>query len=106
MNPCEVIGASVGALFSCVPVGQYIRVRTPFLYPDGDVIDVFVHPDRGEGQITLSDLGETLRWLGNQTVAFRPTVKQRKMIEDVRMTHGVEMFKGVLQMRVREQGEL
>jgi len=66
ITPCELITEQIGLLFSCSPVNQYIRIQTPFLYPDGDVIDIF---DRAEGDaVTLTDLGETLRWLRMQTV--------------------------------------
>ena len=31
----------MGELFTCAPLNGYTRIRTPFLYPDGDVIDLF-----------------------------------------------------------------
>lgn len=47
----------------------YTRIRTPFTYPDGDVIDLFyqIHDD---GQVTVSDLGETMRWCETNSDLF------------------------------------
>lgn len=100
---CATVRDRLGSLFSCAQVNGYVRVRTPFLFPDGDVIDVFA---REQGTtITLTDLGETLRWLRMQSVAQRRSPKQRQLIADTCLNHGVEFFKGMLMLRVsgREQ---
>lgn len=90
---------SLGALFDCSPHGDYQRIRTPFLYPDGDSIDLFV---KQTGDIwTITDLGETLRWLRMQSLSPKRTPKQQAMIEDVMLNHGVEFFKGMLMARCR-----
>ncbi len=75
------------------------RVRTPFLYPDGDNIDLFVQIK--EGISIVSDLGETLRWLRSQTLAPRRTPKQNALVADACVTHGVELFKGMLVARCK-----
>ena len=63
---CEDIARRVGQLFVCTTVNEYLRIRTPYLYPDGDVIDLFIKWD--ERHFTVTDLGETLRWLSMQMV--------------------------------------
>ena len=46
-------------LFECAPAAREgVRVRTPFMYPDGGMIDVFVLSRDGRLQIT--DFGEAL----------------------------------------------
>src|SRR4030081_2258385 len=96
--PCEVLNQSLGALFTCALVNGYTRVRTPFLYPDGDVIDVFVSEE--DGVFTVTDLGETLRWLKMQSISgVRRSPRQQKLIEDVALTHGFEVFRGMLVAR-------
>lgn len=82
----------------------YTRIRTPFLYPDGDVIDLFLQ-DRN-GAITITDLGETLRWLRAQSLSVRRSPRQAKLIEDVCLTHGLELFRGMLLARVRPGDDL
>jgi hypothetical protein len=96
---CDIIGQNLGALFTCSQINGYTRVRTPFLYPDGDVIDVFLKEQNGV--ITVSDLGETLRWLRMQSLAPRRSPKQNKLIEDVRQNHGLELYRGMLLARVK-----
>lgn len=99
-SPCEAIAANVGALFQCTDFNEHVRIRTPFLYPDGDVIDLFVR--EREGMLLVSDLGESLRWLKSQTTTARRSNKQRRMIDDVCMTLGVELYKGMLMIRAKE----
>lgn len=98
-TPCDLIQKTMGELFICKPVGNYIRIRTPYMYPDGDYIDLYAEPFVENKEITISDLGETTRWLRMQTITQKRSAKQRQMIDDIRMTHGVEFFKGMLQAR-------
>lgn len=42
----------------------YTRIRTPFTYLDGTVIDLFYKVNK-DGTVLLSDLGETLRWMSS-----------------------------------------
>lgn len=98
-DPCSVLSQQLGELFQCSANGDLVRVRTPYLYPDGDYIDLFV--GSANGTTTISDLGETARWLRMQTISPRRSPKQRQMIEDICLTHGVEFFKGALLARYR-----
>ncbi len=89
----------IGALFTCTEHGDYYRIRTPFLYPDGDNIDLFCAVD-GDG-ITVTDLAETTGWLWMQALSRRRSPKQNRLIEDTCVTHGVEFCRGMLQARCR-----
>jgi hypothetical protein len=87
MKPrCTLIQEQMGKLFRCAEVGNYIRIRTPFMYPDGDYIDIFCERGSDEATITLSDLGETVRWLKMQTISPRRSLKQNQMIQDICLT--------------------
>ncbi len=98
-TPCELITEQMGLLYNCSQIEQYVRIQTPFLYPDGDIIDIFF---QGEGDIgTLTDLGETLRWLRMQTVTQRQSRKQQQLIEDICLTHNIEFFQGMFMARVK-----
>lgn len=103
-NPCSKLESGLGALFQCTPHGEFQRIRTPYLYPDGDNIDLFAKTS--DGTTTLSDLGETSRWLRNQTLSPRRSPKQRALIDDVCLTHGVEFYKGMLMARSHDDGTL
>ena len=96
--PCDLITEQMGLLYTCSPIGEYIRIQTPFLYPDGDIIDVFF---QGEGNIgTLTDLGETSRWLRMQTITQKQSHKHLQLIADICLTHNIEFYQGMLMARV------
>ncbi|MGD2064310.1 MAG: DUF1828 domain-containing protein [Nitrospirota bacterium] len=94
---CEELERGLGPLFVCAPHGDYHRVRTLCLYPDGDNIDLFCKVD-GD-RVTVSDLGETSRWLRMQTLSARRSPKQNALIADACVVHGVEFYKGMLLAR-------
>ncbi len=101
---CSTFRGGLSGLFVCSRHGDYERIRTPYLYPDGDNIDVFCKP---QGDLTVvSDLGETTRWLRMQTVSPRRSPKQLSLIEDACLTHGVEFYRGMLVARCRTGDEL
>lgn len=102
MTPCDAIAGQLGALFSCVQHEKYIKVRTPFLYPDGDVVDLFL--DIKGSQIVVTDLGESLRWLRNQTLTMKRSARQKQLIEDIKLTNDVELYKGMLIARTDSAG--
>lgn len=101
---CVAFNEGLEALFDCRAHGEYHRIRTPYLYPDGDNIDVFC---KSQGEVTLiTDLGETTRWLRMQTVAPRRSPRQKTLIEDACLTHGVEFYRGMLLARCRQKDQL
>jgi len=101
---CREFTEGISALFHCEPHGEYQRIRTPYLYPDGDNIDIFCKDQ--EGVVMVSDLGETTRWLRMQTASPRRSPKQIALIEDVCLTHGVELYKGMLMARCKSREAL
>jgi Domain of unknown function DUF1828 len=101
---CDAIAHNLGALFACSEVNGYTRVRTPFLYPDGDVIDLFVS-ERND-TFTITDLGETTRWLRMQSLAPRRSQRQQKLLEDACLTHGIELYRGMLLARAQSDKDL
>ncbi len=106
MEDAKKISAStLDELFACseTPRG-HTRVRTPFLYPDGDVVDVFVV--ERDGRLEVTDFGEALGWLRLQTVSGRRSPKQTKLVHDICLTLGVELFKGQLVIRCKSPDEL
>jgi hypothetical protein len=98
---CTAIRSGLGPMFECSVNGDYVRVRTPFLYPDGDFIDLFLK-SANQGGTTVSDLGETVRWLNSNTLSAKRSPKQAGLISDISQTHGVEFFRGMLKARSSE----
>ena len=101
---CRKLQRETDLLFTYSEQGDYLRVRTPFLYPDGDNIDLFC---RAEGDVvTVSDLAETTGWLRMQSVASRRSPKQNRLIEDTCVTHGTEFYRGMLQATCQSGDQL
>ena len=101
---CQDLQRGLGALFTCSEQGEYQRIRTPYLYPDGDYIDLFCKMDGN--LVMVTDLAETTGWLRMQSVSLRRPLRQKRLIEDVCTTHGVEFYRGMLQARCRPSEEL
>ncbi len=104
MTPCESLSTQLGAMFECTPHGEFVRVRTPFWYPDGGIVDLFLQ-FRGE-EFIATDLGEALGWLKLQSIGGKRTARQQRLLQDVCLTLGVELFRGQLILRGRSQAEL
>ena len=86
------------ALFVCSPAPQEgVRVRTPLLYPDGGVVDVFVL--ERSGGYTITDFGDALGWLGMQSISHSRTAKQDDLVDDVCQTLRIEQLYGQLVLR-------
>ena len=95
---CEELKGQLGEMFVCAQApNDLVRVRTPFWLPDGGVIDLFVR-EAARGGFVVTDLGESLGWLRSQSNSGKRSPKQEKLVNDVCMTLGVELFKGQLVM--------
>ena len=108
MNPsdlCEALRGSLPALFECAlaPEGA-VRVRTPFMYPDGDIVDLFVE-ERG-AEFLLTDYGEALGWLRMQSFSDALTTSRQRLLEDICRTLGIELDRGQLTLRCTDSSAL
>ena len=108
MNPVEIcvyLGKNLSPLFDCTPAPiEGVRVRTPMMYPDGGIVDVFVL-ERGEAYI-VTDFGDALGWLQMQSVSRGLTKRQNTLVGDVCRTLRVELFEGQLVLREVKPEEL
>ena len=95
-DPCKKLSGELGSLFECAHLeSNRIRIRTPFTYPDGDFVDLFIEDDGSR----ITDLGETLRWLRMQTATKKRTVKQQSLIESVCANGNLELRRGQIQTK-------
>jgi hypothetical protein len=101
---CQIITRTIGEQFSCSTVKDFVRIRTPYLYPDGDFIDLYLK--KKEDGYILTDLGETLRWLRMQTVSRKRTKKQEELIRDTLLTFNIHKYKGMLIRRFSKEEEM
>ena len=87
---CASLGRSLPPLFECAPAPREgVRVRTPMMYPDGGIVDVFVL--QREDTYIVTDFGDALGWLYMQSVSRKRSHKQRLLIDDVCQTLRVEL---------------
>ena len=83
-------------LFACQEENGRLKIATPYLYPDGDYIDLYlVELPTG---LCLTDLGETMGYLADHGISPRQSPKRRKIVNDVLLTQGVELFRGELRV--------
>ena len=82
---CSILSPALPPQFVCSAAAQEgVRVRTPMLYPDGGVVDVFVL-ERGNGY-TVTDFGDALGWLWLQSISRRRSPRQDALIQEVCQT--------------------
>ena len=95
---CASIAKTLPSLFECSPASRGgVRVRTPLLYPDGGIVDVFVLECANIYIVT--DFGEALGWLGMQTATARLSPNQQSLIKDVCQTLRIDLRRGQLVLR-------
>ena len=81
--------------------GDYVRVRTAYQYPDGDIIDLFARPaNTAANEVVITDLGETLGWLWVQHPDPDTRPEHRQMAADACARHGAELFRGAIRIIV------
>lgn len=110
LSCAEVTERYVQALssgFRCVPLERRLRIVTPYLYPDNDLIEVFME-EPAPGSIRVTDLGETLRHLHSQGFDVSGTPKRKHMVETIAAGVGVDVVRGELAKEgtINELGEL
>ena len=97
------IERSLPALLECTPAPQgAVRVRTPLVYPDGGVVDVFVVADGAS--YTVTDRAEALGGLRMRWGDARLSGARRRLVEDTCQTLGITFDRGALVLRL--EGDL
>lgn len=80
----------LGPLYECSQWKDGIRVRTPFTFPCGQIIDVFCNFK--ESRATITDYGDTLGWLSLQ---FEEPVRSQdrlmSLIREINKTHSIKL---------------
>jgi len=81
--------------FKCISTDKRLRVITPYLYPDNDLIEIYIEELTRE-RVKVTDLGETLRHLHSEGFDVYSSPKRRFLAETIANRVGVEMIKGQL----------
>ena len=93
--------------FTCESVGNVLRIITPYLYPNNDLIEVLVQELPPE-TIKVTDSGETLRHLHSQGFDIAVRSQRREMVEIIASRTGVDVVLGQLTKigRIDELGDV
>lgn len=100
----DFLNQSFSSFFKCKQNGKYLSIQTPFYYPDGDVIEIFVH--QRSGKIVVSDLGETMRYLGAYDLDVKNYSKRQVIINDVINLLNVKFIKNVFYKPIKSMDHL
>ena len=98
--------SNLSELVSAIPLVQacdtirdgILRLMTPFQYPNGESIDLFLKPTGPLfDEFVLTDLGQTTSYLLDMQVKPWATNKRRQIVEDVCRSLGVQAIGGEIQ---------
>src|SRR5271169_114649 len=92
IHGCDVVG------------GDKLRLATPFKYPDGSNIDVFLWSARDlfNGYV-LSDLGQTASYLFDLQIKAQTTKRRKQIIADICDALNVQNENGELRILLPEE---
>jgi hypothetical protein len=92
--------ATLPILFSCQQETSRLQINTPYLYPDGDYIDLYV-VETPLG-LYFTDLGETMGYLADHGISLKQSPKRLKIVNDILLTQGIELFQGELRVALED----
>lgn len=100
---CETLKAHLSAfslMRHCdIVKDKSLRIATPFQYPDGSLIDVFLEGDSELWEtLELSDKGQTTSYLLDLQVKHWTTLRRKTIVADICKTLGVKHEGGVFKI--------
>ncbi len=93
---CATLRHNLPLLFDCSPRDRGdVRIRTPFVLPDRDLVDLFAIHQQGEYRVT--DYGLAIGWLKSQSVSGKLTPPLTSLIDDLLQSLDVSLNRGQLE---------
>jgi len=80
-----------------------ITINTPYEYPDGDEIDLFLITNN---KLILSDMGESIRHLMSYNINIKESKRRISIIEDIIRNSYVKYFKDEFYIELKDIKEL
>lgn len=81
--------------FKCMRIDNKLRIITPYIYPDNDLIEIFIE-DLGDSNLIVTDLGEGFRHLHSQGFDVYASPKRKFLAETIASRVNVEISRGKL----------
>ncbi len=75
-----------------------LRISTPFQYPNGSSIDVFMSPENLLSELELSDKGQTSAYLLDLQIKHWTTARRKTLVSDICKSLGVTNDSGILKV--------
>lgn len=100
----DIVRTAPMAGLRCRQDGDLLRLETPFRYPDGGTVELFVegHP----GNLVVSDLGEAFRFLEKGGLDPLRSPGRQKAIDLAAKLAGATLDEGVLEIRLQADTDL
>ena len=77
-----------------------LRIRTPFQFPDGGIVDIYVEPrPNARGEYEVSDMGDAMLFLSMHTPEGEPSPLHISLAEEICSTIGVHTEHGLLKAK-------
>ena len=93
---CATLQHELPLLFECSPRTRGdVRIRTPFVLPDRDVVDLFA--SHHDDEYRVSDYGLAVSWLRSQSPSGKLTPPLRSLIDDLLQSLDVRLNRGQLE---------
>lgn len=100
----EYISKSASSLFNCELENDVLKISTPFNYPDGDDIELYI--ETYNDSIILSDLSETYRYLLTYSMEISNSKKRKSTIENIVQTHNIRFKNGTFYVIIKNTENL
>lgn len=85
----------------CTSDRGFLRLDTPFRYPDGGIIELFV--EERDGRFVVSDFGEAYRFLETNGIDPERSATRRQLIEMALRLGAAANVEGALEIAVADQ---
>src|SRR5690625_3618558 len=88
----EYINNAAPSLFECEIEKEILKISTPFNYPDGDEIELYI--EYKNDYLILSDLSETYRYLFTYSMDINNSNRRKSIINNIVETHNIKFNNG------------
>lgn len=100
----EIVRTAPLAGFRCSQDEEFLRLDTPFRYPDGGAVELFVEPL--SGSLRVSDFGEAFRFLEKGGLEPLRSPGRRRSIEFAIKMAGATLHEGVIEIVISDYKDL
>ena len=101
MDCAQVVENTIKELklgFKCVQHDRFLSIITPYLYPDNDLVEIFIE-ELEDNAILVTDLGETLRHLESMGLDLYASRKRKFLLDQIAQRIHVQLVRGRLEKR-------